>query len=194
MRLAPHAPRARFAIASPDLSMVGCTRKVLIMRHIILIALASSLSFLAACNPAPQGSPGGTGSAQTTEVPAEWHTNMGEALRLASETGRPLLVNFTGSDWCPPCMQLKRDVFDQAAFQDFAARNLVLLELDFPRAGNQPPELRQQNEMLQQRFRIEGFPTLLVLDGEGRELQRHVGYMRGGPSALANWVERARGE
>jgi protein disulfide-isomerase len=166
----------------------------LIMRRWILVSLSVAVVGLAACNPPdspdtdrPQGQPPAAPASQAA-AEATWRTNYGEALQLASEQGRPVLVNFTGSDWCPPCIQLKKDVFDTDEFKSFAGENLILLELDFPRAGGQSEELRQQNQLLQQRYQIEGYPTLLVLNAEGMEQKRHVGYMRGGPQALARWV------
>lgn len=171
------------------------------MRRLICLFLLSAAAFWVACDPPPsperpQGEPPEEGTAEPaaeasaiSAETAEWRTDYGKAIQLASEQDKPVLVNFTGSDWCPPCMMLKRDVFEEAAFKNFAAQNLVLLEVDFPQRTELPEELTQQNEMLQQRFRIEGFPTLVVLDPEGKEQKRHVGYMPGGPSKLISWVK-----
>jgi len=137
----------------------------------------------------PHGQPPEEGTAEpVAHVAPEWRTDYGEALQLAAESNRPVLVNFTGSDWCPPCQMLKRQVFDAEGFQNFAAENLVLLEIDFPMRTPQPEELKSQNAVLQERFRIEGYPTLVVLDADGTERKRHVGAMRN-PQEFINWVQ-----
>jgi thioredoxin-related protein len=101
-------------------------------------------------------------------------------------------VNFTGSDWCPPCIQLKRDALSQRRFLEFAETNLVLLEIDFPQRTPLPQALARQNDELHSRFLISGFPTLVLLDPGGRELGRHIGYLPGGPEALVRWVSKER--
>ena len=140
-------------------------------------------------------------TAQTSGTPAPqngsaagvaWLTDMEAAKTLAAETNRFMLINFTGSDWCPPCMQLKRDILSTEGFAAYAAENLVLLELDFPRRTAQPEHLRAQNRQLSSKFNINGFPTLVLLDPKAKELTRSVGYMRGGPEEFVKWAEKAR--
>ncbi len=127
--------------------------------------------------------------AQESEIVTEWLTSYEKAIEKSRETERPILMNFTGSDWCPPCIQMKNDVLDTRAFKEFAKGNLVLLELDFPRTKPQKAELEQQNTELAEKFRIQGFPTFLVVDDEGEEVRRTVGYMQGGPNAFVAWIE-----
>lgn len=135
----------------------------------------------------PGESTEGSGSGEAVEA-AEWLTDYEQALRLAKEEGKPILMNFTGSDWCPPCKLLKRDVFETDEFARYANENLILLELDYPFNKEQPPELVKQNEGLQETYKIESFPTLIVLDPEGNEEKRTIGYMEGGPSAFIGWL------
>jgi thioredoxin-related protein len=164
-----------------------------IMRIFFSVTLLGGAMFITACDDRPEAAAEATpveqGGASQGQESAKWHTNVGEALHLAGEQERPVLVNFTGSDWCPPCMMLKRDIFDTDAFKQYAGESLVLLEVDFPRSGGQPEELQMHNRMLAEGYKIEVFPTLLVLNAEGEEQKRHDGYMRGGPAALARWVE-----
>jgi protein disulfide-isomerase len=101
-------------------------------------------------------------------------------------------VNFTGSDWCPPCIQMKKDVLGKAVFQDYAAENLVLLELDFPKGKPQPEEIQRQNEELAGKFKADGFPTFILLSSEGEELARHSGYLPGGPERFIQWTKTAQ--
>jgi protein disulfide-isomerase len=105
-----------------------------------------------------------------------WLTDYQKALALSAEQEKPVLINFTGSDWCPPCQALKRDVFDSKEFQSYARENLVLLELDFPRRKQLPKELAAQNQQLQEEYRIQAFPTLILVDAEGKELRRETGF------------------
>lgn len=97
-----------------------------------------------------------------------WHA----ALARAANEGRPILADFTGSDWCPPCMQLRRDVFAAPAFRAWAERRVVLLELDYPMRQAQAADVAAQNEALQRHFAIAGYPSILVLTAEGVELGR----------------------
>ena len=127
--------------------------------------------------------------ASPPEISLEWMTDYRSALEASRESGNPVLINFTGSDWCPPCIQMKNDVLETAAFHEFADDNLVLLELDFPRTKPQEPEVASQNRELAQTYNIQAYPTFVVVDEEGNEIRRTVGYLRGGPQAFITWIE-----
>jgi len=116
-----------------------------------------------------------------------WQLSYDEALKEAKESGKPILIDFTGSDWCGWCVQLHKEVFSKPEFERWAEENVVLLELDFPRNKPQSAALKSQNSRLQQQFNIRGFPTIVFVDGNERELGRY-GYDRGGPSV---WTARA---
>src|SRR5438445_610156 len=81
-------------------------------------------------------------------------------------TQKLVLLDFTGSDWCGFCFQLDRAILSKPQFKDYASKNLVLVEVDFPRRKAQSIETKRQNQQLAQRYQIEGFPTLVVLNGE----------------------------
>jgi protein disulfide-isomerase len=106
---------------------------------------------------------------------SSWQTDYKKAQEEAKTSKKLLLIEFTGSDWCPPCMQLQRDVFAKHEFQDYASKNLVLLELDFPRRKTQSPDLAKQNEELAARYGIQAFPTVLVLNAEGKKIGEFIG-------------------
>ncbi|HEY5705395.1 MAG TPA: thioredoxin fold domain-containing protein [Terrimicrobiaceae bacterium] len=125
-------------------------------------------------------------------APEGWQTNYSEALAQAAKENKLVLLDFTGSDWCVWCMKLSKDIFSQPEFKEFAAKNLVLVELDFPSSKPLPDEVKAQNTALATKFGVEGFPTLILADGEGKEVARHVGYLAGGPASFIKWVERAR--
>ena len=132
----------------------------------------------------------GIASAQT-EV--QWLTDFKKAQEQAKSANKLLLIQFTGSDWCPPCRMLQKEVLSTREFQEYASKNFILLEVDFPRAKQQAAELAQQNQTLAQRFGIEGFPTILVLNAEGKKLGEMVGYdPRAGRQAFIDSLEKMR--
>lgn len=91
-----------------------------------------------------------------------WEVNLEKAYSLSKDSGKPILANFTGSDWCGWCKRLDKSVFHHQEFKDWADDNVVLLELDFPRRKKLPADLQQQNRGLQQAFRVSGYPTIWV--------------------------------
>ena len=103
----------------------------------------------------------------------KWTMDAEAATALAKEKRLPLFINFTGSDWCHWCQLLDREVFDKPAWQDYAAKHLVLLWLDFPQDKSRVPEKYvKQNETWRDKYGIEGYPTCVVLDPDGKELGR----------------------
>ncbi len=110
---------------------------------------------------------------------AEWGTDLPAALQQAGQTGKNVFVIFTGSDWCGPCIALKNNVLSKPDFAAYAAANFVLVELDFPRSKPMPEELKAANRQLAQKYNVKGYPTMLVLSPEGKELARIVGGVSG---------------
>lgn len=106
----------------------------------------------------------------------EWGTDYTAALVRAQREGRAVLVNFTGSDWCGFCMRLKAEVLDDPEFAAWAGESFVLLEVDMPRRADVDPELLARNREICSRYAVEGFPTLLVLDEQGRALGGLAGF------------------
>lgn len=93
-----------------------------------------------------------------------WLVNIDKAYEESKKTGKPILANFTGSDWCGWCKRLTKSVFIHDEFKQWADKNVVLLELDFPRRKQLPQEIRQQNASLQKAFSIRGYPTIYLFD------------------------------
>lgn len=111
----------------------------------------------------------------------EWMSNFKEAQQKAAAENKDLLVNFTGSDWCGWCIKLVDEVFQHESFKQGVADKFVLLEIDFPRDKTKLDQAtQQQNEMLQEKYSIQGFPTILLLDSEGLPYAQ-TGYQAGGP-------------
>jgi protein disulfide-isomerase len=132
--------------------------------------------------PQPQGAP--TPNTQTV-----WHTDYPGALKQAKAEGKLVLLDFTGSDWCGWCVKFERDVLITQKFADYAGRRLQLVRLDFPRNSPQSVELKRANEALSQQFKVDGFPTFVLVNSDGRELGRQVGYLEGGPDAFIAELE-----
>ncbi|MFA7229761.1 MAG: thioredoxin family protein [Victivallaceae bacterium] len=109
----------------------------------------------------------------------EWLTDMKKAQELSAKTGKPILADFSGSDWCGWCIKLDKEVFSQKEFKEFASKNLILVMVDFPRKKAQSEEVKKQNQELQSKYEIQGFPTVLLLDSKGEVIGR-TGYVRGG--------------
>lgn len=117
-----------------------------------------------------------------------WLDDFEAAKKLAAEKGVPILVNFSGSDWCGWCIRLDREVFGEAEFKKYAAENLVLFIADFPRRKELPEKVAKQNRELAEKIGIMGFPTVLLMDAEGKEIAR-TGYQPGGPAAYVTHLK-----
>ena len=129
-------------------------------------------------------------SATTSLRAAElsWQTDFAKASQQAAQEHKYILLDFTGSDWCPWCIKMDKEVFDQSQFSDFALKNLVLVKLDFPRKAAQSAAEKNQNKELATKYGIEGFPTYVLLDPSGKEVRRQVGYLQGGATAFIDWL------
>ena len=121
-----------------------------------------------------------------------WGDNYQEALATAAKENKKVLLDFTGSDWCGWCIKLKKETFDQPQFKEFADKNLVLVEVDFPQGKSLSPEVKKQNDALQQQFHVEGFPTLVLLTPQGKIIKQNSGYLPGGPKGCIEWVNSGK--
>lgn len=105
----------------------------------------------------------------TAQAKVTWLTDLDAAKAQGVKENKPVLVDFTGSDWCPPCIQLHKVVFESAEFAAVASK-YVLVELDYPRKTPQAPELKAKNAELSKKFGISGFPTVLLIDAKSGEV------------------------
>jgi thioredoxin-related protein len=108
-----------------------------------------------------------------------WSENFLESQKRSASEKKHLLLDFTGSDWCGFCIKIDREVFAKADFKGFGEKNLVLVEVDFPKSKPQSSELKAQNEGLERKFAVSGYPTLVLLDPQGKEVRRWEGYSAG---------------
>ena len=121
---------------------------------------------------------------------AKWLTDFDKVKQQAQKEDKAILMDFTGSDWCPPCKALKKNVLDKSEFKEFAEKKLVLMELDFPNDKSKiTPKIAASNKKLSEEYKIEGYPTIIVLDKSGKELGRMVGYGGDSPSAYIKKLE-----
>jgi thioredoxin-related protein len=121
----------------------------------------------------------------TLQSSADWHYNMQEAKQIAKKEHRHILLNFSGSDWCGPCILLRKDILDQPAFLQMADTSLILVNADFPRKKKNQLSADQQrlNDQLADQYNPQGqFPLTLLLNADGKILRE----WDGNPS-LAPW-------
>ena len=139
------------------------------IKHILLVPFALTLSVRAAEN--------------------GWLTDYDAAAKKAASEKKPMLLDFTGSDWCGWCMRLDKEVFSQPAFVSYAKKNLILVKVDFPRSKPQSATEKKQNERLAAKYKIEGYPAIVVLDEQGRQLGE-LGYEKGGAKPWIAGLEK----
>ena len=126
----------------------------------------------------------------------KWETDINKAISTSNKTKKPMLLFFTGSDWCGWCIRLQKEVLKTPEFKTWAAKNVVLVELDYPRSKPQSDAIKNQNNGLQQTFGIQGFPTIYFATAKvkgGKPSYTGLGstgYVAGGPKA---WLEVANG-
>ena len=118
-----------------------------------------------------------------------WLTDLPKAQAQAKIENKIVLLDFTGSDWCGWCIKFRKEVLDTAEFQGYADKHVVLVELDYPRHKEQSGDLKKANAALKNKYKVTGFPTLVVLNQDGREIGRQVGFDEGGPKAFIAKLE-----
>ena len=126
----------------------------------------------------------------TTEAPTPlgWSTSHVDSAAEANASGKVLMLWFTGSDWCPPCMKLESEIFHSAEFQSWYPEQIVPVILDFPKRSKLAEELSQQNQFLATKYQIKRYPTALFIDQQGNVIGK-LGYEEGGPS---QWITKAK--
>ena len=123
-----------------------------------------------------------------------WYTDISLASEAAVTENKPMLILFTGSDWCSWCIRLQREVFNRESFTTWSKQNVILVEIDFPRYKEQPDSIVQQNKLLQEQFGIQGYPTVWFVsvnkinDTIVTTPLGQSGYIPGGPQS---WIDNA---
>ena len=145
------------------------------MNYRTILALAGALLFL-----------------DSARAELAWQTDYNAALKQAKDEGKLVFIDFTGSDWCGWCMKLKAEVFDTPDFAAFANANFVLVEADFPRHKQLSAQQKASNDALASRFNVDGYPTIYIVNGDGKPVARG-GYVPGGPNAFINELKKTPG-
>ena len=124
-----------------------------------------------------------------------WHTDLNNALNISINEKKPIMLFFTGSDWCGWCMRLKKEVFNFPEFETWTKENVVLVELDFPRRKPLDPKILNQNRELARIFGVSGYPTVWFVNPQKLDSNKlnflklgKLGYLAGGPS---KWISTA---
>jgi len=121
----------------------------------------------------------------------QWLTDLPKAQAQAKAENKLVLMDFTGSDWCPWCIKLNKEIFSKPEFIEYAKKNLVPVEIDFPNHKAQTRELKKTNQELQKKYKIEGYPTVVVLDSQGNKVGE-LGYQPGGPKPFIDELEKLK--
>jgi thioredoxin-related protein len=130
-----------------------------------------------------------TPSKKSTSSKVEWMTDFSKASAEAKADNKYLLMDFSGSDWCGWCIKLDEEVFSKKAFKEFAKSDLVCVLVDFPNSKKLPAKLVRQNEELKNKYKIGGFPTVILLSPDG-ELAGETGYQDGGPEKYVEHLKK----
>ena len=144
-----------------------------IIRNVVPFVFVVSLIFFMGC------------SNQAKDSSLKWYDNLETAQQVAQKENKPIFVDFTGSDWCVWCKKLNSEVFTQDEFINYAKNNLVLVKIDFPENIPQSTATKYYNQQLAQRFGVQGFPTVIILNSNGAPVAQ-TGYQPGG---AANYVQ-----
>jgi uncharacterized protein YyaL (SSP411 family) len=130
---------------------------------------------------------------QTQAAESVWLTDLPKAQAQAKSENKLVLLDFTGSDWCIWCVKLDTDTFSKPGFADYAAKNLVLVQLDYPNKKPQSDDLKKANAALAAKYNPEGiFPTLIAMKPDGTVVWKNEGYLEGGPQAMIAKLDEAR--
>jgi thioredoxin-related protein len=160
------------------------------MKIVHLTAATLAIAGFAIASQAQEAAAPAAPVAAKPEAKAElWTSDFAAAKAQAAKDGKDMLVDFTGSDWCGWCIKLKKEVFSTPEFEAAAPKKFVLVELDYPRDQTKlSAETKEQNAKLQKEFGIRGFPTIMLLDGQGRPFAQ-TGYQQGGPAAYLKHLD-----
>ncbi len=148
--------------------------------------LALCISFLAlTVAPTLQAQSPSSGQQQSK---IQWYTNYNQAVQAAQADKKPILLFFTGSDWCGWCKKMVSEVFSSPEFVQMAGNSFIFVDVDFPMNKQLPTELAQQNAQLKQKYGITGYPTIVIIDSN-QNFVAETGYRPGGGKAFADYLK-----
>ena len=136
-----------------------------------------------------------TKNAQTVDL--NWHTDLSKAVSISINEKKPIMLFFTGSDWCGWCIRLKKEVFNHEKFKIWSDDNIILVELDFPRRKKLEPNILNQNRELARIFGVSGYPTCWLVEPQILENSKvnfmklgKLGYVAGGTDKWISVAEK----
>ena len=127
---------------------------------------------------------------QVNAAESTWLTDLPKAHAQAKAENKIVLLDFTGSDWCGWCIKFDKDTLSTPKFAEYAKAHLELVVVDFPNKKPQSDALKAANKALGEKYKVDGYPTFVVLNGDGKEIGRQVGYAPGGPEAFIAKLEK----
>ena len=128
---------------------------------------------------------------QVKAAELDWQTDLPKAQTQAKTEKKLVMLDFTGSDWCGWCIKLNKEVFSQPEFAEYAKKNVVAVEVDFPNKKKLSATQKQANDALAKKYEIKGYPTIIVLNSEGKKVGE-LGYQAGGPKAFIAELEKLK--
>jgi protein disulfide-isomerase len=122
-------------------------------------------------------------------LPVKWYKDYAQAAQMAAKEHKPILLFFTGSDWCGWCKKMDQEIFSSPDFATLMGNSFVFVEIDFPMNQQLPPDQAQQNTQLKQKYGVTGYPTVIILDSQGNFIAE-TGYRPGGGKAYADYLKQ----
>lgn len=117
-------------------------------------------------------------SVEFSKIKLNWMPTYKEALKKSKKEKKPILIYFTGSDWCGPCKILDKNLFHTEKFKNLADKNLILLEIDIPRRLDIiSPKKMIENKSIQKKYKVNAFPTLMIVNHRGKKLAEKKGFV-----------------
>lgn len=163
-----------------------------IITTLALLALAPFAALADTQKNVPESGTASVPASQKTSTPAGWTDNFTAAKKQAAKEGKDLLVAFSGSDWCGWCVRLEKEVFSKAGFSEKISETFVPVYIDNPNDSSRLSEVaKTQNPVLTDRYRVEGFPTVLLMDADG-DVFAQTGYVAGGPEKYLSMLAKLR--
>jgi protein disulfide-isomerase len=150
-------------------------QKSALMKKAVLSLLAAGLALMSA------------GAAESVK----WVEDLPKAQAQAKEEQKLLWMEFAGSDWCPLCIAMEKEVFSKPEFIDYAQKNLVMVYVDFPEKKAQSADLKKRNEALQEKYKVTEYPTILIFNSQGKKVGE-LGYLEGGPQGYISRLEKLK--
>lgn len=130
-----------------------------------------------------------TAAAQPAQGQIQWYTNYNQAVQVAQQKKLPILLFFTGSDWCGWCKKMVSEIFSSPDFVQSVGHSFVFVDIDFPMNKKLPSDLAQQNNQLKDKYGVSGYPTIVILSPDQKVITK-TGYRQGGGRAYADYLKQ----